>query len=278
MAYSALATRTTANLNASADINQLQTNISAMWRNNVVKSSSYPITDSDDYENILIDTTTGDITVTMPLLANNAGRRIKIINSKGGTNKVIINPHATDSSKLTQDGLAAVWLPKIGDYLEVIADSTSGYWDVISERITSELFLDTYAGYGSTDTRIMRFTNSNVNVGNMFSENHASGYSANAKGLEITINRSGVYSISFHTNGAGATGMGLSLNSAQLTTNIDSITVGDRLTHAYVPGVGQDAACSVTKRFAKNDVIRTHTNGSIPSSAATTGIIVTYIG
>ena len=81
--------------------NTIKTWITSTPLSTVLKSSSYAITDSDGYARIEVDTTSGDITITMPLMANNRGRRIEIANIKGGTNKVIIAPHASDSSKLS---------------------------------------------------------------------------------------------------------------------------------------------------------------------------------
>lgn len=227
----------------------------------VLKSSSYAITDTDAVFRVEVDTTSGDITITLPLKANNLGRRIEIANIKGGTNKVIINPHATDSSKLSGDGLAAIWLPKIGDFVVFQESSNSGYWEIVNERITSQLRLNTYAGYGSTDNKIMRFANVVENVGNMFSENHVSGYSGNAKGLEITINRSGKYNfyICHTTNGSG-TSAGISLNSNQLTTAIGSTTSSNIVSLIWCQDALMNNA-TTTMYFEKGDVLRAHTGG-----------------
>lgn len=214
-------------------------------------SVSYVILDNDGYSRIEVDTTSGDITITMPLKANNLSRQIEIANVKGGTNKVIIIPHASDSNKLSSDGLAAMWLPKIGDVIKFRESQGSGFWNVENERITSQLRLNTYAGYGSTDNKIMRFTNVVENVGNMFSENHVSGYSGNAKGLEITINRSGKYNIQFSMQGDASTvNMGLTLNSTQLTTAILSTTLSTVLNFSAL-GITSGASNSSCSIFLK---------------------------
>jgi len=221
-----------------------------------------------------VDTTAGDATVTLPALSTHYSVKVTVINSKGGTNKVIVVPGGTD--KITADDLTEIWLPKLGDYITLYADSVSGKWICVSEKISNVLRLDTYAGYGSTDTKIMKFTNIDDNYGNMFSHNHGA---YGVHGLEITILRSGRYGIEFHTiTAADSSGyIGLSLNSDQLTTSIANITVGNRLVLATLSG-NYTNSVSVQKYFAKGDVIRPHTAGNVPNAEALTGVVVTYLG
>lgn len=234
---------------------------------------SYVITDTDNYSRIACDTTSGDITVTLPLKGNNVGRRIEIANVKGGTNKVIISPNATDANKLSNDGLNVLWLPKVGDYVVFQEDSTSGFWEIVNERISSQLRLTAIAGNGSTDTHILRFTNSIENYGNMFGENHSTGYTSNQKGLEIAVNRSGRYSISFSTASFNVQ-FGLSLNSTQLTTNISDSTTADILGRDF----DNNYSTSMTwvGYLKKGDIVRPHSNNTGGTSLA--WIAVTYLG
>lgn len=239
-------------------------------------SSSYPITDIDGYKTILVDTTSGNITITLPLMANNRKRNIRITKVAGASNYVIISPHASNPNTLSTDTLSVIWLPKVGDTVEFIENQNTGCWVIVNERITSQLRLHTYAGYGSTDNKIMRFTNSVENVGNMFSENHASGYNSNAEGLKITINRSGRYGFSFsHFSTTDGNFLGLSLNSNQLTTDIQSITASDILgmvRHASTYG-GQ---VSVQLFLKKGDIVRPHTRGA--ADVFTAILSATYLG
>ena len=245
----------------------------------VGKTPEYTITDIDAVKRVEVDTTAGDITITLPLLANNIGRRIEIANVKGGTNKVIISPNATDANKLSSDALNVICLPKVGDYVIFQQSSISGYWEIVGESITSQLRLNTYAGYGSTETKIMRFTNSVENIGNMFSENHSTGYSSNAKGLEITINRSGIYSFDYNYNTNTVSNGGISLNSSELTTSIISVSVGTRIANVVILAGGNTSECSATMYFKKNDVIRPHTDGVSGSTYASFNTFtVSYIG
>lgn len=260
-------------------------NLKASIVSSPVKSTavSYVILDDDNFSRIEVDTTAGDITITLPLKANNLAREIEIANVKGGTNKVIIATNAGNPTTLSNDALSVMWLPKVGDFVKFRESQTSGYWEITNERITSQLRLNTYAGYGSTDNKIMRFTNVVENVGNMFSENHVSGYSGNAKGLEITINRSGKYSFNFNNMAAVSQNVsaGLSLNSNQLTTNIQSITAsniaslswGGSITNGY-----QGLSTSLSIFLKKGDMIRPHTEGFVPITATSILFSCTYLG
>ena len=134
---------------------------------------------------------------------------------------------------------------------------------------------NTYTGYGSTNTRIPYFTTvvENVDTGAAFTVSNSA-----ANGLSITINTPGKYSVSFGANFTGASTMGLSLNSSQLTTNVGSITAADRLGMTDTAGAGFASSLSVTKYFAANDVIRPHTNGVAASIAGSWDFIIERVG
>ncbi len=239
---------------------------------------NYVVLDDDNYSRIEVDTTSGDITITLPLKANNLAREIEIANVKGGTNKVIIATNAGDATTLSNDGLATMWLPKVGDFVKFRESQTSGCWEVVNERITSQLRLDTYAGFGSTDNKIMRFTNIIENVGNMFSENHVSGYSGNSKGLEITINRSGRYSVFGYFFTPANKAFGISIDSNQLTTSIITITKEHKATIFYPPAASY-SPYSVNRYFIKNQIIRVHCLDNTASpTPVDNNICVSYLG
>jgi len=246
----------------------------------VYKQASYAILDNDGYQRIEVDTTAGAVSITLPLMANNRGRRIEIafVKNDDSNDVITISPHATDANNLSNDLLGSIILAKVGDFLIVQESVNSGCWEVVNERITSQLRLNTYAGYGSTDNKIMRFTNVVENVGNMFSENHVSGYSGNAKGLEITINRSGRYGLTFNHNPNAAAGIGYSLNSTQLTTSITSINVSDRIAEGGTASLaGFESSASISIYLKKNDIIRAHTDGAPATTAARSTFAVSYL-
>jgi len=244
------------------------------------KQATYVGLDNDGIGRLEFDTTAGACTYTLPLMANNIGRKITIafVKNDASADVVTISPHATDANKLSNDGLASIILPKVGNYVSFVQSSNSGFWEITAESITSQLKLRTFAGYGSTDIRIMRFTNLVENVGNMFSENHVSGYSSNTKGLEITINRSGVYSyMCMHGADGGDVQWGLSLNSSQLTTIIQSIATTDIVSMALTQA-NTYHQLSGSMYFKKGDIFRPHTLGNTPNDTAKNRFTFVYLG
>jgi hypothetical protein len=259
-------------------LNTIKAWVASSGISTVYKQSSYAILDADGYSRIEVDTTSGAVAITLPLMANNRGRRIEIafVKNDASLDVVTISPHATDANKLSNDLLGSMILAKVGDFIVLQESVNSGCWEVVNERITSQLRLNTYAGYGSTDIRIMRFTNLAENIGNMFSENHVSGYSGNAKGLEITANRSGKYGISYSCRVDSADYIGLTLNSSQLTTQITSVTVSTRL---CLSECNLSSQLSLQIYLKKGDIVRCHTNAAtITAGQDRSDFTCTYLG
>jgi len=245
------------------------------------KQASYVGLDNDGYGRIEFDTTAGAVSYTLPLMANNARRRIEIafVKADASADVVTISPHATDANKLSNDLLASIILAKVGDFLVVQESVNSGCWEVVNERITSQLRLNTYAGYGSTDNKIMRFTNVVENFGNMFSENHVSGYNGNADGLEITINRSGKYSFTFNSGDISGVLRGISLNSSELTTAFATININTKIATSYSSSSSAaEPPTTIMIYLTSGSVVRPHTDGSGPSTVARSFFTCTYLG
>lgn len=137
--------------------------------------------------------------------------------------------------------------------------ATGTSWYPFSTQIAvpfpqSMVRLNTANGYGSTNTVIRRFTNTVTNQGSDIT--YADSVTL---GATFTVNASGVYAVSY-TDGFNVThdsGMGISLNSNQLTTNVASITASTRLAAS---GGTSSSACHVatTVYCAAGDVIRAH--------------------
>lgn len=229
--------------------------------------SPYTITDSDGDGTFICDTSTADINIIIPTLADNQNRDLEFIHQTGG-NTLNIDGEGAE----TIDGLTDIDLPKQGDRLKI--KGTTSEWSIMEERISCQLRLDTYAGYGSTDTKIMQFTNSREDYGNMFTHNHGSYGTA---GLEITIVRPGKYSFAFSKGDtSGGTRIGLSKNSSQLSTNISSINATDRM---IVDGSNSlEASVAWSSWLDTGAVIRPHTIGVAPDSAGEEHFTVTYAG
>ena len=126
--------------------------------------------------------------------------------------------------------------------------------------------LNTANGYGSTNTVIRRFTNAVTNQGIDIT------YVDSATlGASFTIANSGVYSISYSDNFSAATQMGLSLNSAQLTTAINSINVYNVLVANTNQGANGSGAVSWTGYLNAGSIVRAHNSG------VTTGTLTTQV-
>jgi hypothetical protein len=117
--------------------------------------------------------------------------------------------------------------------------------------------LNTANGYGSTNTKIRRFTNIVNNVGTDIT------YADSATlGGTFTINTNGVYSVGYSDQFTTANALGLSINSTQLTTAIQSISVTDVLVAATTTGAAYMAVCSATFYASSGAVIRAHDEGA----------------
>ena len=122
--------------------------------------------------------------------------------------------------------------------------------------------LNTANGYGSTNTVIRRFTNIVNSVGTDIT------YADSATlGATFTINTSGVYSASYNDSFVSGADMGMSINSTQLTTNIVSITVTDRLIAATATSTNILSCVSATFYAAAASVVRAHTDAAASGAA-----------
>ena len=128
----------------------------------------------------------------------------------------------------------------------------------------SYIRLNTANGYGSTNTKIRRFTNTVNNVGTDIT------YADSATlGATFTINTNGVYSASFNDQFNTTNNLGLSINSSQLTTNIELIAVADILSVSITPFASQPAVAAATFYATAGTVIRAHTQGGASGSQTT---------
>jgi hypothetical protein len=253
----------------------LKSEVAAISNTTLYTSSNYAVLNADGYRNIFVYANTGDVTITLPEKSANLNRPLRIVYAKGGTYKVIVNPHANDANKLSCDGMASMWLAKVGDYVEFIESADTGFWEVVNESITTQLRFNTHAGYGNaSNNKIPYFTNVIENIGNMI----ALTSNDNVTGCIVTLQRSGKYSITYNS-GFDTSGryMGVSKNSNQLTTAIQSITIG----HIFFGGYHGTAIYPVmTKisRLLKNDVFRPHTDGSAIGATFPSFFEIIYLG
>lgn len=125
---------------------------------------------------------------------------------------------------------------------------------------TSQVWVNTPNGHGSTNTAIRTFSNTVVNVGSDIT------YTSSAtNGDSFTINTTGLYSITY-SDGASTQGnfYGLSRNSNQLTTSIDSINSAHFILDTANPTAvdSYSIPLSITIQLASGDVIRAHTDAN----------------
>lgn len=114
-----------------------------------------------------------------------------------------------------------------------------------------EYYFDTANGMGSTNTKIRKYTNATLVRG-------ASGIAENSAtlGASVTCEIPGDYWVQIDDHGPNNGLMGVSLNSAQLTTDIGSITQSTRLCTTEATNVSSHAGVIVNLK--RGDVVRPH--------------------
>lgn len=159
--------------------------------------------------------------------------------------------------------------------IDTIQDNTVTSAKIVNGAVTpadtqvgalpSMVRLNTANGYGSTNTAIRRFTNVVTNQGTDITYADSA-----ALGATFTINTNGVYAISYNDQFSGASFLGVSLNSSQLTTSILSISITDILCNGSTSGADLPYQVCATFYFSAGAVIRAHTglagSGARPNS------------
>lgn len=127
-------------------------------------------------------------------------------------------------------------------------------------------------GYGATATKIKRFTTTSVSTGSDITY-----VNDGTNGGKFTINTDGIYSATYCENFTTDGSFGISLNSSQLTTAIDTITDADRMVSSRTVANGKTGSVSVTLVLSAGDVLRAHTNGDTLTSTNMTSFRVTRL-
>lgn len=122
--------------------------------------------------------------------------------------------------------------------------------------------VNTGNGYGSTNDKIRRYTTTKTSTGSAITYADSA-----ANGASFTIVRPGLFEIHMVDLRSGAIGaFGASLNSAQLTTIIASITSANRLAYGQSVVTGNTGNVTKTVRLVAGDVVRPHTDGLVDGS------------
>ena len=115
--------------------------------------------------------------------------------------------------------------------------------------------LNTTNGYGSTNTKIRRFTNVVTNQGSDIT------YADSATlGGSFTINTSGVYCISYSDIFSGPSHIGLSLNTTTPTTSVYLCAVAEILIVSVSNGVNA-VSTSWSGYLTSGNIVRAHNDG-----------------
>lgn len=127
-------------------------------------------------------------------------------------------------------------------------------WATVSAGVGNhEIIVNTGNGYGSTNTLIRRFATTQTSVGTDITYADSS-----ANGASFTINTTGIYALSYTERPSSTGYFGISVNSTQLSTSIDSITDSNRIALSANGASLQATSVSVTTRLASGDVVRAH--------------------
>lgn len=170
------------------------------------------------------------------------------------------------------DGTLTVKVGPTGAKVNALVIDAAGTPTFIKQPVLpvqSMVRLNTANGYGSTNTKIRRFTNVVTNQGSDIT------YVDSATlGSSFTVNTSGVYAISYSDSLVSASGYsGISVNSSQLTASIHSITASDIYALGLGNGSGQSINTIVTTYLASGAVVRAHTSGDAAGTAVAQFVI-----
>ena len=174
------------------------------------------------------------------------------IQSGGSTVVAVTSTGATVTGTLAATGAVS---GTTGTFTGAVSGTTGVFTGAVTTPL-SYVRLNTANGYGSTNTKIRRFTNIVNNVGTDIT------YADSATlGGTFTINTAGVYSANYCDQTTGISELGLSIDSTQLTTQINSITITNVLAITNNPGANRTGSVSATFYAAATSIVRAHTNG-----------------
>ncbi len=158
--------------------------------------------------------------------------------------------------------------------------NTSGIYLILPEsrdyvlpngpRVTSA-FWHTVNGYGSSSTKIQKFT-TEVDASN---DVVVTVVNSATLGFTITANIDCTIYVNYNACFNGSAEVGISKNSSELTTNIVSITASDRLSVISTESNNHPNIASWAGQIASSDILRPHTSGgSDPTSTSLSSISV----
>ena len=204
---------------------------------------------------------TGTTSITAIILADGLERQVRFTGALTLTNGAsLVLPSGANIT--TAAGDFAVFRGYASSVVRCVAYIKANGQPVVGGGIGNSMVrLNTANGYGSTNTKIRRFTNTVTNTGSDIT------YADSAtNGASFTINTSGIYSISYSDNFNAADYNGISLNMSGGTTAITNLTISQILSVGASAGSSSAACCSWTGYLTAGDVVRPHTFGSASGS------------
>jgi len=145
-----------------------------------------------------------------------------------------------------------------GETTDPSLDATN--WVKLTTAIVGDhsIIVHTANGYGSTNTKIRRYTTTQTSVGTAITYADSS-----TLGASFTINAAGFYTMTALDAGSAANSAhGISLNTTTPTTNIQIIAVGERLGYVYTALGGGANTTVITVYLSSEDIIRPHNDGT----------------
>jgi hypothetical protein len=144
-----------------------------------------------------------------------------------------------------------------GTFTGAVSGTTGTFTGAVTTPL-SYVRLNTANGYGSTNTKIRRFTTTVNSAGVDIT------YADSATlGGTFTINTTGVYSVSYSDQFNAAATSGISINSTQLTTSITAINVVNVLSAQTSAAANFATTNSSTFYAAVSDVVRAHGDATV---------------
>lgn len=140
--------------------------------------------------------------------------------------------------------------------------------------IDSEVIVDSGNGYGSTNTKVRRYSNIRKNTGTAITYADSA-----ANGASFTINEAGVYAMHVRDSiSAGAAVIGITVNGTALTTNLSTPLTYAQGLRATGQGVSSSLSnAAVTLNLAVGDIVRPHDNGTNNNTDSQSAFTITQV-
>lgn len=177
-----------------------------------------------------------------------------------------INPDDTRNFLLDTDGAGALRIRRRADGSGGLLATIRADGALVMAAPQSMVRVNTGSGYGAVNVCIRRFANVTNGVNGCVIQGTDITRVDNANdATSFVVNTAGVYAISYSDSTSNASGMGLgiSLNSTQLSTDINAISVADRLISANTSATANfRGAVSTTVYIPAGGVVRAHADSS----------------